>query len=299
MKDRELRLYDALCHHFEIAFARPKFLRRWADWSKSKTLNDLALEENREEQRRFLAENHVADIIGAYPMKGLRPSDFLGALSALQPRLYSLASSLQMCPDEAHITVGMVQYSLNGIDRVGVASGQLCERLNVDDSVPIFVQENKSFRLPANPDTPIVMIGAGTGVAPFRAFMQDREATENTGPSWLFFGDRNFRTDFLYQAEWQRLLKEGWLTQMDVAFSRDQDTKIYIQQRMLERAKELYGWLRDGAHIYVCGDLSGLAPGVHNALISIVAEQAGKSKEAASEYIRELQLSKRYQRDVY
>jgi sulfite reductase (NADPH) flavoprotein alpha-component len=181
----------------------------------------------------------------------------------------------------------------------GVASGYLGERRTVDNTILVYRERNENFRLPANAATPIIMVGAGTGIAPFRAFLQEREAAGSSGRSWLFFGDRHFRTDFLYQIEWQRLLKDGALSRMDVAFSRDQESKVYVQHRLMERGKDIYAWLEDGATLYVCGDANHMAPDVHEALLAVVAREGRKSREQAEEYFQRLQQEKRYQRDVY
>lgn len=226
------------------------------------------------------------------------PQSFVSALRPLQPRLYSIASSLAAAPDEAHLTVAPVRYALHGEARSGVASGLLADRAAPDAVLPVYVQANPHFRLPDG-DVPIVMIGAGTGVAPYRAFMQEREAHGAGGKNWLFFGERNFRTDFLYQSEWQAWLKDGTLGRMDVAFSRDRSDKVYVQHRMKEQARDLFAWLEDGAHVYVCGDAAHLAPDVHAALIDVVACEAHIGREAAEDYIRSLQADHRYQRDVY
>jgi sulfite reductase (NADPH) flavoprotein alpha-component len=201
-------------------------------------------------------------------------------------------------PDEAHITLAPVRYRLHGEARHGVASAHLADRSTVGDTLPVYIQPNEQFRLPQD-DQAIVMIGAGTGIAPYRAFLQEREARGATGKSWLFFGERNFRSDFLYQTEWQAWVKDGLLGRMDVAFSRDAGAKAYVQHRMLERSADLFAWLEDGAHLYLCGDAARMAPDVHETLISIVAEEGRLQREGAEEYVRELQRSRRYQRDVY
>ena len=217
----------------------------------------------------------------------------------LPPRLYSVASSLQAAPDEAHLLLGVVRYESHGRSRKGVASSFVAERLRAGDTLPVYVKPNKNFRLPDDPDRPIVMIGPGTGVAPFRAFLQERQAAGAKGRSWLFFGERNFSHDFLYQLDWQAFLKEGVLSRIDVAFSRDQPEKIYVQHRMWQRRAELYGWLEDGAHLYVCGDEKAMAKDVHATLARIIAEQSGRSAEAAEAYLGDLRKQRRYQRDVY
>jgi sulfite reductase (NADPH) flavoprotein alpha-component len=216
----------------------------------------------------------------------------------LQPRLYSIASSPLATPEEAHLTVSPVRYTLHDVARSGVASAQLAERAEPGTTIPVYIQANPHFRLPA-PEVPIIMIGPGTGVAPFRAFLQQREAQGAGGRSWLFFGERNARSDFLYQTEWQTFLKDGVLTRMDVAFSRDKAGKVYVQHRMLEQAADLFAWLEDGAHVYVCGDADSMAPDVNEALINIIEQQGGLQRESAEEYVRNLTRDHRYQRDVY
>ncbi len=201
--------------------------------------------------------------------------------------------------DEAHLLVGVVRYQSHGRARKGVASGFVAERLRIGDALKVYVKPNKNFRLPEDPDRPVIMIGPGTGVAPYRAFLQERQATGASGRNWLFFGDRNFTHDFLYQLDWQDFLKEGVLSRIDVAFSRDQPEKVYVQQRLWERRAELYAWLEDGAHIYVCGDEKAMAKDVHAMLARIVAEQGGRRPEAAEAWLGDLKKQRRYQRDVY
>jgi sulfite reductase (NADPH) flavoprotein alpha-component len=214
-------------------------------------------------------------------------------------RLYSISSSLNANPDEVHLTIGAVRYQSHGRERNGVCSIFAAERLQPGDSVPVYIQHNDNFKLPESPDTPIIMVGPGTGVAPFRAFMQEREEIGAEGKSWMFFGDQHFVTDFLYQTEWQKWLKDGVLTRMDVAFSRDGEEKVYVQHRMLEQSKELYKWLEEGAVVYICGDEKNMAHDVHKTLIDVIAKEGGMSPEQAEEYLANMQQQKRYQRDVY
>ncbi|MEO8373603.1 MAG: assimilatory sulfite reductase (NADPH) flavoprotein subunit [Sphingomonas bacterium] len=289
---------DALTHRYEITTATPRFLDHWALLSDARPLRQLQDEDRAGERAVFLRTHHLIDIMRCYPMKGLRAQGFVTGLRPLQPRLYSLASSLAAAPGEAHITLAPVRYTLHGEARSGVASAQLVDRATTDATVPVYVQRNPHFRLPAD-DVPIVMIGAGTGVAPYRAFLQEREVRRAKGASWLFFGERNFRTDFLYQSEWQAFLKDGVLSRMDVAFSRDRAGRVLVQDRMREQAADLFGWLEDGAHVYVCGDATHLAPDVHETLIEIVAAQGRTGRDAAEGYVRGLQADHRYQRDVY
>lgn len=297
-KGQTLRLDDALTHRFEITTATPRFLDYWALLSEADALKQLLQEDRSGERSVFLHTHHIIDIVRRFPIGTIMPQGFISALRPLQPRLYSLASSLAAAPDEAHLTVAPVRYDLHGEPRCGVASGLLADRAEPDTVLPVYIQSNPHFRLPGD-DAPIIMIGAGTGVAPYRAFLQEREVRGAGGKSWLFFGERNFRTDFLYQTEWQDWLKDGTLGQMDVAFSRDRNEKTYVQHRMKERSRDIFVWLEEGAHVYVCGDAANLAPDVHEALIDIVASEARTGREAAEDYVRSLQSDHRYQRDVY
>ena len=298
LKGQSVTIGEALTHRFEITAATPRFLDYWAMLSEAAALQQLQQEDRSGERAVFLRTHHVVDIVRRFPVGEIMPQGLVSALRPLQPRLYSLASSLAAAPDEAHLTVAPVRYALHGEARSGVASGLLADRAAPDTELPVYIQSNPHFRLPGD-DAPIIMIGAGTGVAPYRAFLQEREARGTTAKSWLFFGERNFRTDFLYQTEWQGWLKDGTLGRMDVAFSRDGADKVYVQQRMKERARDLFAWLEDGAHVYVCGDATNLAPDVHEALIDIVAAEARTGREAAEDYVRSLQADHRYQRDVY
>jgi len=302
LKGQTLSVGEAFTHRFEITAATPRFLDYWALLSEASELTQLQQEDRAGERAVFLRTHHIIDIVRRFPVTRLMPQGFVSALRPLQPRLYSLASSLAAAPDEAHLTVAPLRYDLHGSARSGVASGLLADRAEVDTCLPVYIQSNQHFRLPAS-DAPIIMVGAGTGVAPFRAFLQDREARGIGGKSWLFFGERHFRTDFLYQTEWQGWLKDGTLTRMDVAFSRDRPAngaaKTYVQHRMKDAGHDLFAWLEEGAHVYVCGDAANLAPDVHQALIEIVAAQAHTGHEAAEDYVRSLQADHRYQRDVY
>jgi sulfite reductase (NADPH) flavoprotein alpha-component len=298
VKQQATTLGEALESHFEITASTPRLLDHWAKLSGSEQLEALRGEGVSAERAKWLYNHHLIDVVRQFPVTGLDAETFVAGLRPLQSRLYSIASSLAASPDEAHLTIAPVRYDLHGEARSGVASSHIADRCETGDTLPVYVQSNPHFRLPGD-DVPIVMIGAGTGVAPYRAFLQEREARGAGGRSWLFFGERNFRSDFLYQTEWQRYLEDGLLTRMDVAFSRDKGTKTYVQHRMAERAADLYAWLEEGAHLYVCGDAAAMAPDVHETLIALVAEQGGKSREAAEDYVRALQGDHRYQRDVY
>lgn len=298
LKDGEAPLAEALAAKFEITAATPRFIEHWAELSGATELSKLAGDDHAEARAAYLRENHIIDVIRAFPAPGVSAEAFLAGLRPLQPRLYSIASSLAANPGEAHLTVSSVRYMLHGEPRAGVASGHLADRAAPDTTAPVYIQSNPHFRLPAD-DVPIIMIGAGTGVAPYRSFMQEREARGATGRSWLFFGERNFRTDFLYQLEWQAYLKDKVLSRMDVAFSRDRTNKAYVQHRLVEGGREVFAWLEEGAHVYVCGDAAKLAPDVHAALISVVETHGKRSHDAAEHYVRGLLSDHRYQRDVY
>jgi sulfite reductase (NADPH) flavoprotein alpha-component len=297
VKTRRLTLSEALASAYEITVATPRFIDQWANISGAADLSILRGDDAAERRAAFLRAHHVIDIVRRFPVTGIDAQTFLGGLRPLQPRLYSIASSLTLVPEEAHLAVCTVRYELHGEPRAGVASGQLARRADPETALPVYVQSNPHFRLPAD-DTPIIMIGAGTGVAPYRAFLQEREARGAAGRSWLLFGDRNFHTDFLYQTEWQGWLKEGVLSRLNVSFSRDQAEKVYVQHRLIDHARDVYAWLEEGAHLYVCGG-THLAPDVHAALSTIVQQQRGCGPEEAAAYLGALQRDHRYQIDVY
>jgi sulfite reductase (NADPH) flavoprotein alpha-component len=298
VKQQTLPLHDALSHAFEITAATPRFLDHWASVTGASELERLRSPEEGAARTAFLHNHHVLDIVNRFPASGIEPATLLAGLRPLQPRLYSIASSFAVAPDEVHLTVSTVQYELHDVPRKGVASGHLASLTDEDATLPVYIQPSAHFHLPAN-DTPIIMIGAGTGVAPYRAFMQQREAEAAPGRSWLFFGERNFRSDFLYQVEWQALLKSGVLSRLDVAFSRDGADKVYVQDRLREQGRDLYAWLEDGAHVYVCGDAAHMAPDVHTALAAVIEAHGGLSREAANDYLAGLQRDRRYLLDVY
>ncbi|WP_114495830.1 assimilatory sulfite reductase (NADPH) flavoprotein subunit [Fontibacillus phaseoli] len=292
-------LREALLRNFEITVLTKPLLTQVAELTGNAGLQELLRPDKAEELRAYLNERDLLDLIQDHSLRGVPANQFISILRKIPPRLYSIASSLKATPDEVHITVRAVRYEANGRNRYGVCSVQLAERLEPGASLPVFIQHNPNFKLPENPDTPVIMIGPGTGVAPFRAFLSEREETGAPGKTWLFYGDQHFSSDFLYQIEWQRWLKEGVLTRMDVAFSRDTDQKVYVQHRMLEKSRELYEWLQEGAIIYVCGDEKKMAHDVHAALATILEQEAGFSPEEAAEYLTRMQQQKRYQRDVY
>jgi sulfite reductase (NADPH) flavoprotein alpha-component len=298
VNQRVLELGQALTEALEITVATPRFVEHWAKLSGAEELAALGAPDQRAARTAFLREHHVLDIVRRFPAPGIEPEQLVAGLRPLQPRLYSIASSLAAAPDEAHLTVSTVRYDLHGLPRIGVASGHLAGLTDEDATIPVYIQPNDLFRLPGD-DVPVIMIGAGTGVAPFRAFMQEREARGSTGRSWLFFGERNFRSDFLYQIEWQSLLKHRVLTRLDLAFSRDAQPKTYVQDRLRRQGTDVYAWLEDGAHLYVCGDAAAMAPDVHATLVDIVGEAGGLSRDGAEDYLAALKRDRRYLLDVY
>ncbi|GGD58189.1 sulfite reductase [NADPH] flavoprotein alpha-component [Paenibacillus nasutitermitis] len=299
-KNGELRsLREALLRHYEITVLTKPLFEQVAKHPSGAALNELLASGREQELRTYLSESDLLDLVTDYSLAVIPAGEFVSFLRKIPSRLYSIASSPKAFPDEVHVTVRSVRYEAKGRDRYGVCSVQLAERVESGDRLPVYIQHNSNFKLPESPDTPIIMIGPGTGVAPFRAFLGEKEETGAAGETWLFYGDQHFSTDFLYQIEWQRWLKEGVLTRLDVAFSRDTDKKVYVQHRMLEKSRELYNWLQKGACVYVCGDEKKMAHDVHSTLETILQQEGGMSPEEASEYLLGLQQQKRYQRDVY
>ncbi|MCY8649921.1 assimilatory sulfite reductase (NADPH) flavoprotein subunit [Bacillus haynesii] len=294
-----LSLKEALTSYFEITVLTKKFIQQAAELIENEKLRELAASENADQLKAYIAGRDLIDFVRDFGPITAAPQEFVSILRKMPPRLYSIASSFAANPDEVHLTIGAVRYNTHGRDRKGVCSVLCAERLQPGDTLPVFIQPNKNFKLPENPEAPIIMVGPGTGVAPFRSFMQEREETGAPGKSWMFFGDQHFVTDFLYQTEWQKWLSDGVLTKMDVAFSRDTEEKVYVQHRMLEHSKELFEWLEEGAAFYVCGDKNNMAKDVQNALLEIIEKEGGKSREEAEAYLAEMKKQKRYQRDVY
>jgi sulfite reductase (NADPH) flavoprotein alpha-component len=289
-------LTDALTTELEITQTAPAFVEFWAKISGNKELTAIAADKNT--AREYAGEHQIIDVVKAAKTE-IDPQFFVEALRKITPRLYSIASSQAEVEEEVHLTVGLVSFDADGESRSGGASGFLANRLEEGQKVRVFVEHNDNFRLPQSDDTPVIMVGPGTGVAPFRAFMQEREARDAGGDNWMFFGDQTFTQDFLYQVEWQNYLKSGLLTRMDVAFSRDQAEKVYVQDRLKEQAAEVFAWLERGAHLYICGDANRMAKDVHQTLLEIIAEQGQLSADQAEDYLKSLRSNKRYQKDVY
>lgn len=289
-----LSLCDALTTRRELTQVHPGLVEYLADGNEQ--LTALVAGERRE-LLDFIHQRQVVELLRLVP-RAWTAQELVAQLRSITPRLYSIASSNEAVGDEVHLTVGLVADERDGSVRYGAAS-QFLSQLNDESKVRVYVEPNRNFKLPENGDTPIIMVGPGTGIAPFRSFLQEREAAGSAGKNWLFFGNPHFGSDFLYQTDWQSWHKSGLLTRIDLAFSRDQAEKIYVQDRMRENAAELFAWLEEGAHFYVCGDQSRMAKSVDDELHRLVAEQSGRGEEFASEYLQQLKRDGRYQRDVY
>ncbi|WP_145530819.1 NADPH-dependent assimilatory sulfite reductase flavoprotein subunit [Yersinia alsatica] len=293
---QNMPLSQALHSHLELTQNTTVIVDKYAALSRDEKL--IALLADRAALQHYAKNTPIVDMVRQAP-SDLNADQLVALLRPLTPRLYSIASSQAETENEVHITVGVVRYDIEGRPRTGGASGYLADRLEVDGDIRIFIEHNDNFRLPTNPETPVIMIGPGTGIAPFRAFMQQREAEGATGKNWLLFGNPHFTEDFLYQVEWQRYVKDGLLTRIDLAWSRDQADKIYVQDKLREQGAELWSWIQQGAHIYVCGDANRMAKDVEQVLLDVVALHGAMDAEQADEYLSELRLARRYQRDVY
>lgn len=290
---------EALISYYEVTVLTKSLLEKVEQLLVNDGISKLLAPGNEEQLKSYLEGRDLLDLVRDFGPWGESAQEFTSILRKIPARLYSIASSIAANPDEVHLTIGAVRYDAHGRERKGVCSIFCAERLQPGDTLPIYIQHNENFKLPKNPDTPIIMVGPGTGVAPFRSFMQEREEMGAKGKSWLVFGEQHFVTDFLYQAEWQKWLKDGVLSKMNVAFSRDTAEKIYVQHRMLEQSKEMYKWLEEGAVVYICGDEKKMAYDVQTALLTIIEKEGGMSREKAEEYLANMQQKKRYQRDVY
>ncbi len=293
---QSMPLAEALQKQFELTVNTTQIVEQYAALTRNESL--LALVGDKAKLQRYAQDFPIVDMFRQAPGE-LNAEKLLGLLRPLTPRLYSIASSQAETENEVHITVGAVRYEIDGRPRGGGASTWLADRLEEDAAIRVFIEHNDNFRLPANPDAPVIMIGPGTGIAPFRAFMQQRENDGASGKNWLFFGNPHFTDDFLYQVEWQRYVKEGLLTHIDLAWSRDQAEKIYVQDKLRARGAEVWRWIEEGAHLYVCGDANRMAKDVEQALLDVVVEHGGMDRETADEFLSELRIERRYQRDVY
>ncbi|EJG4590166.1 NADPH-dependent assimilatory sulfite reductase flavoprotein subunit [Salmonella enterica] len=293
---KSLPLAEALEWHFELTVNTANIVENYATLTRSESL--LPLVGDKAQLQQYAATTPIVDMVRFSPAQPDAQA-LIDLLRPLTPRLYSIASAQAEVESEVHITVGVVRYDIEGRARAGGASSFLADHVEEEGEVRVFIEHNDNFRLPANPQTPVIMIGPGTGIAPFRAFMQQRAAEGAEGKNWLFFGNPHFTEDFLYQVEWQRYVKEGLLSRIDLAWSRDQKEKIYVQDKLREQGAELWRWINDGAHIYVCGDARRMAADVEKALLEVIAEFGAMDIEAADEFLSELRVERRYQRDVY
>jgi sulfite reductase (NADPH) flavoprotein alpha-component len=298
----EISLHEALTSRLGIGkLARGsvnQFAKLCADNPPEK-LKALLGTENRALAEEYVWGREFIDLVKDFPGIITEPQQLFNILQRLTPRMYSIASSQAAHPNEVHTTVRVVRYNSHGAERQGVCSGHLGERAPVDGTMPIFLHENNAFRLPEDPDTPVIMIGPGTGIAPFRAFLEHRQSLGQKGPMWLFFGEQRRVSDFLYEDQFNAMLKGGTLARLDTAFSRDQGKKVYVQDRMNEQGPDLYDWLEQGAYFYVCGDASRMAKDVETALLDVIAKGSNGTLDHANEYLAAMKKAKRYQRDVY
>lgn len=296
LNGQTLTLREALTDHLELTQNTTVIVEKYASLSRDERLIELLADKHQLQQ--YAQTTPLPDMIRQAPAD-LDAEQLVALLRPLTPRLYSIASAQEEVGNEVHITVGVVRYDVEGRARTGGASGYLADRLEEEGELRVFIEHNDNFRLPANPQTPVIMIGPGTGIAPFRAFIQQRAAEGAEGLNWLFFGNPHFTEDFLYQVEWQRYVKEGVLSRIDLAWSRDQNHKVYVQDKLREQGAEVWRWIEKGAHIYVCGDANRMAKDVEKALLELLAEHGGMDAEQADEFLSELRVERRYQRDVY
>ena len=286
----------ALLSHLELTQNTPAFVKGYAALANNEQLNDLVADN--QALQELVQRTPIVDVLHKFPAK-LTAEQLVSLLRPLTPRLYSISSSPAEVGEEVHLTVGVVRFEYEGRARSGAASSFLADRVEEDGAVRVFVEHNDNFRLPNDTTKPIIMVGSGTGVAPFRAFMQQRVADEASGKNWLIFGNPHFASDFLYQTEWQQFAKDGFLHKYDFAWSRDQEKKIYVQDKIRENSTALWQWLQEGAYFYVCGDASKMAKDVEQALLDVIAKEGNLSPDEAEDYLNELREVKRYQRDVY
>lgn len=292
-------LLDALLNHLQLTRLTRKMVEAYATIGQCQTLFGLLIPEQQSHLEKYTYDRGLIDLLHDYPGVLHDPADLVAMLPKLAPRLYSISSSPKAHAGEIHTTVAVVRYRSHNRERGGVCSTLLSDRTSLGDALPIYIQPNKKFRLPRSSDAPVIMIGPGTGIAPFRAFLHERRALGAKGRNWLFFGERSATTDFLYREELQPMLTDGHLVRLDTAFSRDQEHKVYVQDRMLEQSAELWKWLQEGASLYVCGDASRMAKDVDTTLHTIVEKRGNFSHEAAQEYVQHLKDKHRYHRDVY
>lgn len=293
-----MTLRRALLEVYDIRTVSRPLLEAWSQVSASEHLGRLLSSDNAEIEN-YLRGREIIDLVAEHRPRFAAPDDFLALLRKLGPRLYSISSSPKAHPGEVHLSIARVAYEAHGRRRYGVCSTYLADRVYPEGEVRVFVQQAKHFKLPEDLDVPVIMVGPGTGIAPFRAFLEEREATGAPGLNWLFFGNPHEAVDFLYRDQLEKMQADGVLTRLDTAWSRDQEKKIYVQDRMIEAGAELWKWLEEGAHFYVCGDAKRMAKDVDDALHAIIAKHGARSESEAAAYVAEMKREKRYQRDVY
>lgn len=296
-KGNTASLTEAFTEHFEITKLTIPLVKKLAELVNDDSLNDKLAEDGW--VQTYVEGRDLIDFFKAYNASNIQPSDLLEALRKLPAREYSIASSYKANPDEVHITVGAVRYNAHDRDREGVCSIQLAERVQPGDTVKMYLKKNPNFKFPFEEDKKVIMIGPGTGVAPFRSYLEEREELDLKGNTWLFFGEQHFTTDFLYQTDWQTWLNDGILSKLDVAFSRDTDEKVYVQHRIEENSELFFKWLEEGAAIYVCGDEKYMAKDVNEAILRVIAKEGNMSEADAEAYLNQMKTEQRYQRDIY
>ena len=295
--EASLTLRDSLTFRLACTTLSKIQIKKFNEFAKSDKLTDLLLPANRDAFADYLWGRELIDLFIEFPQQGMSADNFVGLLRPMPPRLYSIASSIKAHEEQVHLTVAVVRYDTHGRKREGVCSSYLADRVGA--SIPSYFHPNKNFKLPQDGNVPIIMVGPGTGIAPFRAFIEERRAVGSTGKNWLFFGDRSSKTDYLYGEEWEKYRSDGLLTELDLAWSRDQAEKEYVQHKMLTKGRELFAWLQEGANFYVCGDASRMAKDVDLALRQIAATEGSMSEEDAAKWVKSLQKEKRYLKDVY
>lgn len=294
-----LPLKKALTTYFEITLLSKKIMQAAAELTANEELHKLVLTENADQLKEYIYGRDLLDMLHDFGPWNASAQEIVSLLRKLTPRLYSIASSIAANPGQVHLTIGAVRYTAHGRERKGVCSVLVAERIKEGDTLPVFVQPNKHFHLPESIDTDIIMVGPGTGIAPFRSFIQERAVTKATGRTWLLFGDQHESCDFLYKDEFEKYQQDGVLTKLSLAWSRDTAQKVYVQHKILEHSKELFEWLQKGAYFYICGDKLHMAKDVNDALVSVIAKEGAMTQEEAEAYLNVLQKEGRYQRDVY
>ncbi|MBN2175438.1 MAG: flavodoxin domain-containing protein [Bacteroidales bacterium] len=289
-------LKEALVRDFELTMITTVVVKKYAEIIKNDKLNSLLQDKIKLEE--YVQSRDVLDLITDFPAR-ITPEQFISILRKLAPRLYSVASSDRITAETVDLTVGIIEFDAFDRFHVGVGSSFFASRIEQGEKIPVFLEANEKFRLPENPGTPVIMIGTGTGIAPFRAFLQDRQTQNSTGKNWLFFGERNLANDFLYQNDLEKFIENGILTRLDTAFSRDQDKKTYITHKMEESSGELFDWIRSGAHIYVCGNKRTMAKSVRKTLKKIISDKGNMSHDEASDYFEIMKQNRQYHEDIY